>query len=77
MSPSIFEEIIPKPSRFKLELRKYGIPASHVASYLGYSYTYIVNVLNGISKITPPVEKKLQLLVDRLEAQEADNRKES
>jgi hypothetical protein len=66
---SILNQIKPKPSNFKLQLKKYGIPACSVSAYLQLSYPHTVNLLNGVSRITPPVERKLKQLVAMLEAQ--------
>ena len=68
--PFVQNLIKPTPSRFKAELNSRGIPASNVAPYLGFSYPHTVNLLNGVSRISPEVEEKLQALLDQLDSQE-------
>ena len=67
----ILEELKAKPSRFKIELKKYGVPVSYGAPHLGVSYSHLVNMLNGVFKIPQAVEMKLQQLVDQLAVQES------
>ena len=59
----------PKPTKFKAILKKYGIPVSNIAPYLGFSYPHTLNLLNGISRITPEVREKLDAIVIQLEAE--------
>jgi len=62
------QDFQPKPTKYKTILKKYGIPVSNIAPYLGFSYPHTLNLLNGISRISPAVEKKLDAIVSRLEA---------
>lgn len=63
------QDFRPKPTKYKTILKKYGIPVSNIAPYLGLSYPYALNLLNGISRITPEVKEKLDAIVDRLESE--------
>ena len=66
---SIKNEITPIPSKFKAQFKKFEIPACSVATHLGFSYPYVLNLLNGIARITPEVDEKLQALINQLEAE--------
>jgi hypothetical protein len=57
----------PKPPKFKRVFKKHGISLGTIANYLGLSYPYVCNMLNGIYRMTPKVEMKLQKLVGQLE----------
>ena len=58
-----------KPTSFKEIFKKHGIPLSHIAPILNFSYPYTLNLLNGIERMTPVVTAKLQSLVDELETE--------
>lgn len=58
----------PKQTKFKKILKKHGISVGTVANYLKLSYPYVSNILNGVHRMSPAVERKLQKLVDQLEA---------
>jgi hypothetical protein len=62
----------PKPSEFKTKLQNYGIPASHVAALLGYSYPHFLNILNGISPISPILAKKLETFFLEVELEDGE-----
>jgi len=56
-----------KPTRYKTIIcEKYKIKAYSVAGYLGLSYPYTVNLLNGRCKLTAKVKSKLDALVAEL-----------
>ena len=57
----------PKPTHYKALFRAYGISVGTVANYLGRSYPYVCNVLNGLYRMPSTMEKKLQRLVNQLE----------
>ncbi len=62
------EDYAPKPVHYKEIFKKHNIPTGTVANYLGLTYPYTCNMLNGIYSITPAVKKKLKALSDQLEA---------
>ena len=70
---SIIETLKPPPSKYKVKLQKHGLPATAVAKYLGFSYPYTLNLLNGVSRISPVIDRKLQLLIKQLETQTVDS----
>jgi hypothetical protein len=57
----------PKETKFKKIIKKHGISVATVANYLGLSYPYVCNVLNGVYRMTPVIEKKLHKLANQLE----------
>ena len=59
---------VPKQSKYKKILKKHGISVGTVANYLKLSYPYVCNILNGVHRMPPEAEKKIQKLVDQLEA---------
>ena len=71
---SIIEKITPKPSEFKSQFKKYGVPVAATAHYLGLNYSYVSNLLNGLARMTPRVSAKLQSLLDQLESEESNGR---
>lgn len=68
----ITNKLRPKPSPFKAILKSYNVPISHIAPFLGFTYPYTVNLINGVEKMTPAVAEKLQALVDELEVEAAN-----
>ena len=66
---SIKNEITPLPSEYKAQFKKFGIPTCNISVHLGLSYPYVLNLLNGIARITPEVDQKLQSLINQLEAE--------
>jgi hypothetical protein len=75
MQHEFLQQYVPKPVPFMDTLKKHGLTVPMVAKYLGVSYSYTFNSLNGIYKMSKPVEKKLKKLVDRLENGEKVNLK--
>jgi len=59
----------PKPSIYKSELEKLGITPGAVAQYLGLSYSYVVNQLNGLHPMTPRTELKIQELIQKVKSE--------
>jgi hypothetical protein len=57
----------PKPTIYKAFFRSHGISVGTIANYLGRSYPYVCNVLNGNYRMPSAMEKKLQRLVNQLE----------
>ena len=57
----------PKPTHYKALFKAHGISVGTVANYLGRSYPYVCNVLNGLYRTPLAIEKKLQKLVSQLE----------
>ena len=58
---------VPKQTKFKKIFKRHGISVATIANYLGLSYPYACNVLNGIYRMTPAIEKKLHKLANQLE----------
>ena len=57
----------PEETRFKADLhRKRGMPINWIANYLGFSYPYTCNLLNGYAPMTKEVEAKLEELVKKV-----------
>jgi transcriptional regulator with XRE-family HTH domain len=57
----------PKAHPAKKIIKKHGISTASVAKYLNLSFTYTANMLNGVMRITPKNEAKLQKLIEQLE----------
>jgi len=60
-------KFIPKPTTFKAIFKRHGVSVGTVANYLGLSYPYACNILNGQMRMTVDIEQKLQTLSDQLE----------
>jgi plasmid maintenance system antidote protein VapI len=60
-------DLSPSPTKYRLILRENDVAVSHLAAYLGLSYPHILNVLNGISRLTPSVKKRLDSFVEELQ----------
>lgn len=58
------------PHPIKEMLEEHGIAVGFVANYLGLSYPYVCNLLNGHMRVSSVNEKKLQELIKALEQQE-------
>jgi hypothetical protein len=67
MSVQNHKRIAPTPSEYKSKFKKYGVPACNIAVFLGFSYPYTLNLLNGIARITPEVDAKLKDLLVQLD----------
>lgn len=52
---------------FREPLRRHRITNPMIAKFLGVSYSYANNMINGIIKMPAHHEQKLQTLVDQLE----------
>jgi hypothetical protein len=61
------EKFQSKESKFKKILKKHRLSIGTVANYLSLSYPHVCNMLNGLNRMTPKVEEKLQKLVAQLE----------
>ena len=60
-------QIRPKLSPYKHRLCKLGISAGVVAQYVGLTYPYIVNQLNGVYPMTERTESKIKELIHLVE----------
>ena len=63
----------PTPSKYRKIFKEHEVPISYVAPRLNLSYPYTLNLLNGVSRITPEVDTKLQSLVKELEERGDDS----
>ena len=59
----------PKPHPVKKIIKKHSISTATVAEYLDLSFTYTANLLNGVVRVTPENEEKLQKLIEYLEGE--------
>ena len=57
----------PRPTIYKSLFKSHGISIATIANYLGRSYPYVCNVLNGTYRMPSVVEEKLQKLADQLQ----------
>ncbi len=57
------QEQHPAKAVFKLK----DVPISAVAKAMNLSFTYVVNMLNGVTRVTPENEAKLQKIIESLE----------
>lgn len=62
----VITSIHPKPSPYKEELRLLNITAGAVAQYVGLSYPYILNMLNGAHPMTERTEAKIRELIQQV-----------
>ncbi|MFH2061061.1 MAG: hypothetical protein ABIJ59_19515 [Pseudomonadota bacterium] len=57
-----------KPTVYKTIIcEKHRIPVKAVSKHLELSYTHTVNLLNGLSRITPEMKARLDKIVQELE----------
>ena len=56
----------PVPTLYKRLFKAHGIKIGTIANYLGMSYPYVCNMLNGSYRMTKETELKLQKLIDQL-----------
>lgn len=56
----------PKPHPIKTILKKNNISIASVARHLGLSFTYVTNLINGVARVTPENEAKLQEIIKHL-----------
>jgi len=66
------EKFKPQPTRYKKIFKEHGISHGTVASYLGKSYSYVCNILNGTIQTPSKIKEKLQELVQQLESGEKE-----
>ena len=64
---SILSRIKTRPTKYVSRFNKHGLKKTDIANYLGYSYPYTCNLLNGVSRMTPNVRTKLDALLSKLE----------
>ena len=69
-SMSIQQQFLSKPAPHphKIQLKELGITAGAVASYVGLSYPYVVNMLNGAHPMTRRTDLKIQKLIREVKA---------
>ena len=64
----VFNQIIkPQPNPLKRKLHDLQITVGAAALYVGRSYPYFCNQLNGVAPMTPEIEEKLQELIKQVE----------
>jgi len=54
-----FSKLLPKPHPTKLVFKKSKLPLSAVANFIGRSYNHTTQILSGVIKATPSINKKL------------------
>jgi plasmid maintenance system antidote protein VapI len=64
----------PKPTLYKKKLQEPGISIGAVANYVGLTYPYVMNQINGVYPITEQTETKIKRLIDLIKQER--NRKE-
>ena len=74
MQQEFVQTIKPKPSALKKKLQELEITAGAAARYVGLSYPYFCNQLNGVAPMTETTEANLRKLVKLV--QQEKNRKE-
>ncbi len=57
-----------KDTPYKAIFKQHGITAKAVGQIMGISYTHVLNLLCGVSRITPENRAKLDSMVEQLEA---------
>jgi hypothetical protein len=57
-------QIRPKPSPYKQQLRELSISGGAVANYVGLTYPYVMNMLNGAYHMTERTQTKIIELMD-------------
>ena len=63
----VITAIRPKPSPYKETLRRLNISAGAVAQYVGLTYPYILNQLNGAHPMTSRTEEKIKELIQQVQ----------
>ena len=66
-------QVRPKPSPYKKRLRELGISIGAVANYVGLTYPYVMNQINGVYPMTEQTEAKIKMLIDLIK-QEKNNK---
>jgi len=56
----------PKPHPIKTVLKKNNVSVAALAKHLGLSFTYVTNLINGVARVTPENEAKLQEIIRHL-----------
>ena len=57
------KQIRPKPTPYKQQLRELGISIGAVANYIGLTYPYVMNQINGVYPMTECTEAKIRELI--------------
>jgi hypothetical protein len=57
-------QIRPKPTPYKQQLRELGISIGAVANYIGLTYPYVMNQINGVYPMTERTEAKVKELIE-------------
>ena len=60
-------QIRPKPTPYKQQLRDLSISGGAVANYVGLTYPYVMNMLNGVYPMTERTEAKIEELIQLVE----------
>ena len=63
----VVTSIRPKPSPYKEKLRRRNITAGAAAQFIGLSYPYVLNMLNGAHPMTERTEAKIKELLNIVE----------
>ena len=56
----------PSPHPAKAIIKANNISVASVAEFMGLSFTYVTNILNGVVRITPENENKLKEIIEHL-----------
>jgi hypothetical protein len=64
-------QLKPMPSKYKTELQALKITAGAVARYVGLSYNYVLNQLNGVYPMTSETKRKIRTLIRTLKFEKA------
>jgi hypothetical protein len=56
-------QIRPKPTPYKQQLRELGISVGAAANYIGLTYPYVMNQINGVYPMTESTEAKIKELI--------------
>lgn len=69
-------QIRPKPSPYKKELLMLGISIGAVANYIGLTYPYVMNQINGVYPMTEQTETKIKKLIDLIKQEQSGKENE-
>lgn len=69
VQPQFITRIRPTPSPYKKQLRRLGISAGAVAQFVGLTYPYILNQLNGAHPMTERTETKIRELIEQVRSE--------
>jgi transcriptional regulator with XRE-family HTH domain len=69
----------PSPHPAKAVIKANNISVASVARFMGLSFTYVTNILNGVMRITPENENKLKEIIEHLggDKNESDNQEKT